>query len=220
MNFPAALRLPVLLLLSVVLAGCSHFGGGKENTEPKIETSPSPAAELVDLRTRLSEATSLLNRTLGILARMPNAGVTAEAYAAFNRDQSTFAAASAALLADSGLVRNNGNAYFAAWRAHTADIKDPEIKAIAEQRRASLEQRYNAMLPPLVTARAELKTFVDDTADLAKALAYDQTPAGVGAIAPLIDRTVERGETAAASLKTLGAELDAIIALLPPAPKS
>jgi len=220
MNLPATLRLTSPLLLAVILAGCSHFRGGPENPAPETAAVSAPAAELAGLRARLGEATSLLNRTLGNLARMPNAGVTAEAYAAFNRDQNTFAAASAALLADSGLVRNNGNAYFAAWRDHTADIKNPEIKAVAEQRRVFLEQRYNAMLPPLVTARAELKTFVDDTADIAKALAYDQTPAGVAAITPLIDRTVERGEAADDSLKTLGAELDAIIALLPPAPKN
>lgn len=215
-------RLPALFLASallVTLTGCSSLPFGQKSTGGLQEAPAStPATELTALSKQLDAAESQLQRTLGNLARLTNAGVASEVYGAFSRDQAAFAKAADRLLTASARVRNNGKDYFADWARHSTSITDAEIRAVADRRRTDLEQRYNAMLPPLITARADLTTFMKDTADIEKALAYDQTQAGVAALAPLIQRTLERGETAAASLQKLGAELDAIITLLPPAP--
>lgn len=222
MSPPAVSRVlgPLLASVAIVLtlAGCSHLPFGQKRAPLEPAPASAPAEDLAKLRKQVSEAGSQLERTLGNLVRMPNAGLANEVYGAFSRDQAAFAKTASQLLDSSAEVRNDGKAYFAKWAAHSAGIVDQEIRAIADRRRVELEQRYNDMLTPLIATRADLTTFMKDTADLEKALAYDQTHAGVAALAPIIQRTVERGETAAASLKSLGAELDAIIALLPPAP--
>ncbi len=214
-------RLPILLALTVVLTGCETFPTNTKKSSASVATEttrPTPQEDLANLRDQMKESATLLNSTLGNLSRLTNTGVTTEAYAAFIQNQAEFTEAANSFLIATGRVRNNSNAYFVEWSAHTTGISDPDIKAVANQRRIFLEQRYNALLPPLVNARAELTTFITDSADVKTALAYDQTADGVAAMSSLISRTLERGETAMDSLKALNEQLTALIALLPPPP--
>ncbi|MFH1497416.1 MAG: hypothetical protein ABII82_06270, partial [Verrucomicrobiota bacterium] len=170
-------------LLALALGGCASLPFGQKKSAPQEAAASAPAADLTKLRKQVADAQSQLQRTLGNLARLTNAGLASEVYGAFSRDQAAFARSARKLLVESADVRNNGKAYFGEWAAHAAGIASPEIRTVAEQRRAELEKRYNAMLPPLISARADLDTFMKDNADIEKALAYDQTHAGVAALA-------------------------------------
>lgn len=224
MKRPPLIRRSAALLLSIAFAGCANFPPAQKTGQsaPAVATATaiSPAEDLNGLRTKLADTTRQLENTIGCLARLPNTGKVSESYIAFNDSQAAFVSAAESMLEESAKVRNNGAAYFEQWRDHTLGILDADIKAVADQRRIFLEQRYNAMLPPLVTLRADLKTFATDTSDLLRALAYDQTEGGVVTIAPLIKRTVERGETALESLKALMLEVDSTISLLPPSQRT
>jgi hypothetical protein len=202
-------------LLALSLTGCSSFPGSKSAAPDAAKPIGGKAINLLQLRDNVKSTRVALNRTTDALNRIPSAPNALEAYNAFSTEFANFKKLSDSTLRESADVRARGNELFAEWEKETTTIKSAEIRAIAEKRRATLQSGYNAMITPLLAARADLTEVTNDLADLQKALALDLTPAGITAIQSPIDRANERARTSAASLDTLANELDKIAAALP-----
>ncbi len=198
---------------SLGTVGCSTF----EKSAPDA-TKPvgGKAINLLQFRNDVQATRSAIARTNDALSRIPGSPNAQDAYATYSAELTTLAALTEKTSLESAAVRNSGKELFAQWDAETQSIKNPDIRAIAETRRAKLQAAYGEMLTPLIEARANFTPLISDFTDLRKALALDLTPAGIDAVKPLITKVNAESVTTIKSLDALAVELDKIAAVLPP----
>lgn len=202
-------------LLAFSLTGCSSFPGAKSSGPDATKPVGGKAINLLQLRDNVKSTRVALNRTTDALNRIPSAPNALEAYTAFSSELAAFKKLSASTLEDSAAVRNRGKDLFAQWELETNTIKNEEIRSIALQRRNTLYTRYDAMITPLIAARADLADVTNDLNDLQKVLALDLTSQGIAAIKKPVEQVNRKASASAGSLDAFAAELDTVAALLP-----
>ena len=194
-------------------AGCSTFDKPAPDATKPVG---GKAINLLQFRNDVQATRAAIARTGDALARIPGAPNAQDAYATYSAELTTLAALTEKTSVESAVVRNSGKELFAQWEAETQSINNPDIRAVAETRRAKLQAAYDDMLTPLIDARANFTPLISDFTDLRKVLALDLTPAGIEAVQPLIKKVNAESATTIKSLDALSAELDKIAAVLPP----
>ena len=205
-------------LLALSMTGCSSFPRQSSSGPDAAKPVGGRAIELLQLRDHVKSTRLALNRTTDALNRVISAPNGQEAYAAFSTELVAFKKLSDQTLKESADVRNRGSELFAEWELEAKSIRNPDIRAVAEQRRASLQSAYDAMTAPLIAARADLTDIASDLTDIQKALSLDLTPAGIGAVKKPIDQINLKATTASKSLDVFAFELDKIALALPAPP--
>lgn len=204
-------------LMALSLTGCSSFPRGKSAGPDAAKPVGGKAINLLQLRDNVKSTRVALNRTTDALNRLPAAPDAREAYIVFSTELSLFKKLSETTLRDSADVRNSGKALFAQWEQEAATIKNADIRAVAEQRRSTLNAGYDAMITPLLAARADLTEITNDLTDIQKALSLDLTPAGIGSVQKPLEHINRKAVASSTSLDALAANLDKIAADLPAA---
>lgn len=201
-------------LAAITYSGCSHM--------PMRSTGPDAARpiggkslNILELREDVKATRLALNTTTDALNRIPGSPAPMQAYDAFRLAMTNFQKLADKTLKESDEVRSRGRELFAEWAAETDSINDPEIRRLAEDRRVTLNDAYNTMMPPLVTARNDLSQARSDLTDIQKALALDLTPDGINLSKAAIDRVNAKAATAVQSLDALSVQLDKVAAALP-----
>lgn len=202
-------------LMALSLTGCSSFPRDKSSGPDAAKPIGGKAINLLQLRDNVKSTRVALNRTTDALNRIPSAPNAQEAYAAFSTELAGFKKLAETTLHDSADVRNSGKVLFAQWELEAATIKNPDIRAIAEKRRATLQAGYDAMITPLLAARADLTEIRNDLIDIQKALALDLTSAGIAAVKNPIEQINRKATSTVTSLDALTANLDKIASDLP-----
>ncbi len=201
-------------LLALVITGCSSLT--KSHSGPDASRPiGGKSMEIIQLRDNVKATRVALNRTTDALNRISGSPAARESYTAFSMELTTFQELADKTLQQSADVRNRGRDLFAEWNAETLSINNPEIRAVAEQRRSTLESSYNEMMTPLISARADLTDVRSDLVDIQKALALDLTPAGIEAAKKPIDGINRKADASARSLDALTEELNKIVDALP-----
>ena len=195
--------------------GCACF----RKSSPPDATKPvgGKTVNLLQFRNDVQSTRTAVNRTHDALARLPDSPNAQDAYAAYSTELAALAKLIDKTSLESAEVRNGGKELFAKWEAETQSIKNADIRAVADARRLDLQAAYQNMITPLINARANFTPLLSDFTDLQKALALDLTPTGIKAARPLITKVGAASDTTVKSLDALAAELDKIVAALPPA---
>jgi hypothetical protein len=114
-------------------------------------------------------------------------------------------------------VKEQGKSYFAQWQKQLADVKNPDIRALAEQRKAKLQESFDSIKQIAEPLKAQFDPWMSDLKDLQKYLANDLTIAGVDAAKPLFAKTQAGGRDVQKSMDALVAELNTVTATITPA---
>lgn len=114
-------------------------------------------------------------------------------------------------------VKAAGQSYFKQWEKELANINNPDIRLLAEQRKAKLNEIFSRVGPLLETAKADFDSFLADLKDLRTFLGQDLTIAGVDAAKGIIKKTRDHGTTLQGSLDDLIAEMNSVSAQITPA---
>jgi chromosome segregation ATPase len=75
-------------------------------------------------------------------------------------------------------LRNNGNAYLKQWQRDASNVSDPELRAIAEQRRSEVVRSSEEMRSTVKEAAGSFEAFLRDINDIRKVIGNDLTPFG------------------------------------------
>jgi hypothetical protein len=75
-------------------------------------------------------------------------------------------------------LRKNGNTYLSQWQRDSSKVSDPELRALAEQRRDQVAQSSQSMRATLTSAAGSFEAFLRDINDIHKVIGNDLTPAG------------------------------------------
>jgi len=110
-----------------------------------------------------------------------------------------------------------GEAYFAQWEQQLAQLRNPQIKQLAEERKTKLWESFNSIKKVQEPLKAQFDPWLSDVKDLQKYLSNDLTIAGVDAAKSQFVKTKSDGLEVEKSMDALVAELNTIAAALTPA---
>jgi hypothetical protein len=114
-------------------------------------------------------------------------------------------------------MREQGQAYFKQWEEQMAEVKNPEIRKLAEERKAKLQESFASIRNYTEPLKAQFDPWMSDLKDLQKYLSNDLTIAGVDAAKGQFAKTRADGVEVQKSMDGLVAELNTIAAALTPA---
>ncbi len=114
-------------------------------------------------------------------------------------------------------IKARGQAYFKAWEKELADMNNAEIRKLAEERKAKLEETFGKIRTSMEPVRDQFNTWLADLKDLQKYLSNDLTISGIDAAKELIGKTKTEGQAVQKSMDKVIAELNTIVATLTPA---
>lgn len=114
-------------------------------------------------------------------------------------------------------MQTQGKAYFAAWEKQLAEVKNEEIRKLATDRRAKLQETFDSIKKVAEPLKNQFDPWMSDLKDLQKFLGNDLTIAGVDAAKSLFAKTKAEGIEVQKSMDALVAELNTVAATVTPA---
>ncbi len=114
-------------------------------------------------------------------------------------------------------MKARGQAYFKDWEKELTAVNNPEIRKLAEERKAKLQATFDSIKGFMQPARDQFNTWLADTKDLQKYLSNDLTIGGIDAAKTPIAKTKTDGHQVQITLEKVIAELNTIVATLTPA---
>ncbi len=114
-------------------------------------------------------------------------------------------------------MKAKGQAYFKQWEEQLAQVNSPDIRRLAEERKAKLQETFVKIKQYTEPLKAQFDPWMSDLKDLQTYLSNDLTIAGVDAAKPLFTKTQNGGLEVQKSMDGLVAELNTIAAAITPA---
>lgn len=127
-----------------------------------------------------SRARAQIDTVLASLDTMLNASPDQlrEAYDRYDKDVKQMNGYAADMRENDADLRANGNAYLAQWQRDASNVADPELRALAEQRRNQIARSSEEMRSMVTVAAGSFAAFLRDINDIQKVLGNDLTPVG------------------------------------------
>jgi predicted nucleic acid-binding Zn-ribbon protein len=114
-------------------------------------------------------------------------------------------------------MREKGKDYFAKWEKELSGVNDPDIRKLAEERRAKLQTTFSNIKTSLEPARDQFTAWLANLKDLEKYLGQDLTISGIDAAKELIAKSKRDGMAVQQTLDKVIAELNTVVATITPA---
>ncbi len=194
--------------LALALSMGAMVGCAKDNARVRAETA---ITSLKDTRMELTDASKQVDMTLAAIdgLQAPNADLTKQ-YGNYKTQ--------VAKLEDQGLSASNRAAamrgraaeYQEKWRDELAMVKDPTLKAAAEERAAKVRDRFANIQARSQESREAYQPFLQQLKEIQIYLGNDLTAGGVKGAAPAFTKAKASGEETKKRIAALQAELDAL----------
>jgi phage shock protein A len=114
-------------------------------------------------------------------------------------------------------MRERGKEYFEKWEKDLAAVNDPEIRKLAEERKAKLQATFGNIRTSLEPARDQFAAWLTNLKDLQKYLSQDLTISGIDAAKELIAKSKREGMAVQQTMDKVIAELNTVVASITPA---
>ena len=138
------------------------------------------ASSLDVMQQNSSKARAQIDTVLSSLDTLLNAPPDRlrETYDRYDRDVKKMNEYANAIRENDTDLRKNGNTYLAQWQRDASNVSDPELRALAEQRRDQVAQSSKSMRSTLTSAAGSFEAFLRDINDIHKVIGNDLTPTG------------------------------------------
>lgn len=185
-------RIVVALSCSAViamLAGCETNGGRQAKVARKADTS------LADTRQELVKADQQVNRTLAAMAQLQSQPRDLrQAYRAFTGEVSETRKQSEDAREQAQKMREQWRVYINDWEQSIDQIRSPEVRAGAVDRRQAVREEYNQIREVAREFEQAYEPFLRDLRDIERTLGLDLTMDGVTAAQPAFEAARQSGE--------------------------
>jgi hypothetical protein len=114
-------------------------------------------------------------------------------------------------------MKAKGQDYFKDWEKELGEVKNPDIRRLAEERKAKLQATFGSIKGFMEPARDQFNSWLGNLKDLRTYLSNDLTIGGIDAAKDLIAKTKTEGHAVQQTLDKVIAELNTIVAALTPA---
>jgi len=114
-------------------------------------------------------------------------------------------------------MKARGKEYFDKWEKEMAGVNDPEIRKLAEERKAKLQAAFGNIKTTMEPARDQFNPWLAHLKALQKYLSQDLTINGIDAAKDLIMKSKREGMEVQQMLDTVIVELNTVVATITPA---
>ncbi len=114
-------------------------------------------------------------------------------------------------------MKARGQDYFTQWEKELAAVNNPEIRKLAAEPKAKLQEVFGKLKSVMEPVRNQFIPWLADLKDLQAYLSNDLTISGIDAAKELIAKTMVEGQRLQLSMENVVAELNTIVATLTPA---
>jgi len=204
----------ILSLLSVaavtVFFGCSSSGYKQADKTSDV---------IAEFSSGIMNGKQAIDATLVSLNQVSETATTdpRKAFEQYSKDVAKLESAASRLRSISQDVKAQGKSYFANWEKQLADVKNPEIRNLALERKEKLQLSFDVIRQNVEPLKAKFDLWMSDLKDLEKYLGNDLTIAGLGAAKGLKNKTIKEGREVQKSIDALVVELNNVSASITPA---
>lgn len=194
-----------------LLTGCGTTSGYKQ--------ADKTGAGIAEFRDEIVKGKNSIDATMTALGSIATTANTnpRKAFEQYSKDVANLESTANSIRKRAQAMREQGQAYFKQWEQQLAEVNNPEIRALAAQRKAKLQETFDSLKKYSEPLKAQFDPWLSDLKDLQKYLSNDLTIAGVDAAKPLFTKTTEGGLEVQKSMDALVAELNTIAATITPA---
>jgi len=134
---------------------------------------------LSSLQEQLTVARTRVDTTLGSLKNLTSTSPASlrAAYDAYARDLQALEKSATSIHNSNDELKNRTSDYFANWKKDTAKVSNPELQAIADQRRQVIREQCDRFRTSYAGASSSLDTLLKDLHDLRSVIGNDLTEA-------------------------------------------
>ena len=204
---------PILTMLAAaaLLSGCGTTSAYKQ--------AEKTGAGIASFRAEVVNANKTIDatmRSLDDIAATANTNPRG-AFARFSKNVKNLESTAAKMGKRSLSMQQKGQAYFRQWEQELATVNNPEVRRLAEQRKAKLQETFATIRKYTEPLKAQFDPWMSDLKDLQKYLSQDLTIAGIDSAKALFAKTTSEGVEVQKSMDALVAELNTVAAALTPA---
>lgn len=194
----------VIITLAVVMLAAGSGCSSDSNSGAKA------AEGLAAAKSHLSDSQVQIDRTLVAMDNIGRTGNLKLETNTFNMELGKLEDAAKKARERARAMKDNAANYQTAWKEEVADIKDPNLRASSEARKAAVQSHYDGVVEKAAAVREAYAPFVSDLKDISKSLSLDQSSAAVPAISPVRARAHQSADTLKKAINNLSAELEQI----------
>jgi hypothetical protein len=204
---------------AILLASTLALGVPLATTAAGYEKADKTGASIAEFRDEIVGIKKAVDGTLAALDKVATSANTdpRKAFKEFDTSIPRVDAAAAKAKKRADDMRSRGKAYFDEWEKELATVSNPDIRRLAEERKAKLQATFGSIKGFMEPARDEFNAWLADLKDLQRYLSNDLTIGGIDAAKALIAKTKSEGRGVQLSLDKVVAELNTIVATLTPA---
>lgn len=203
----------VSVAATVLLAGCGTTAGYKQ--------ADKTGQGIAEFREEIVKGKAAIDATMKSLSDVAASANTdpRKAFEKYSKDVANLDATADKVRKRGQEMKEQGQAYFKQWEKQMAEVSNPEIRALAEQRKAKLQETFESIRKYTEPLKAQFDPWMSDLKDLQKYLSNDLTIAGVEAAKSLFVKTENEGLEVQKSMDGLVVELNTVAATITPAKK-
>jgi len=194
--------------LLLAAAGCGTTAGYKQadKTGERINT----------FRNDVAQVKGAVEGSLKALSALEAAASTdpRKAYEDYAKSVDKVEAASETAKKNAEKMQAQGVAYFKEWETQLAGVKNEEIRKLATERRAKLQETFDSIKTATQNTKQSFPPFLSDLKDLRTALGADLTVQGIDAAKGTLQKTKSAGNEVQKHLDTLVGELNSVVAAI------
>jgi len=196
---------------AVLMTGCGTTAGYKQ--------ADKTGAGIAEFREEIVNGKAAIDNTVTALDQIAATATTnpREAFGQYSKAVDNLDSAANKAKKQAQDMREKGQAYFKQWEAEMAQVKNPEIRQLAEQQKAKLQETFESIRKYSEPLKAQFDPWLSDLKDLRTYLGNDLTISGVNAAKSLFAKTRAEGAEVQKSMDGLIAELNTIAATITPA---
>lgn len=199
------------LAAAALSAGCGTTSGYKQ--------ADKTGEGIAEFREEIVNGKKAIDDTMKSLDAVAVSATTdpRKAFEQYSKNVAKLESAAAKARKRSQDMKDQGKAYFAQWEKQLAEVQNAEIRNLAAQRKAKLQETFDSIKKVAEPLKAQFDPWMSNLKDLEKYLANDLTIAGVDAAKGLFAKTKAGGLDVQKSLDALLAELNTVSATITPA---
>jgi hypothetical protein len=197
----------------VCVFGLLVTAGYSKSEPPKQLALP---ADLVQLKTEAEKARTQTDQTLVKLDALvaTTAGDLAPPYKAYTEAVAKLDADLRAVFGRLDDMKAKGTAYFEAWEKQIAGVTTPEVRELADKRKADLVAKYATLQDAMTKAKDEFGPFITSLKDIQTYLGLDLTANGLQGVGPLVTKAKDAGAKVKENIDTVVKDCETVRDLL------
>jgi len=195
-------------LCAVAVAGCSSPKGYNQADKTGVAIN-TVRNDVVNIKTAVDGSMKALEQGEATASTEPR-----KAYETFAKGVDKVEKAGQTAQKNADEMRQRGAAYFQQWEAQIGSVKNEEIRQLAQQRRAKLQETFGNIKTAAQDAKQSFPPFLENLKDLRTALSSDLTVQGIDAAKAIFTKTKGNGMELQKNLDKLVAELNSVVAAI------